>query len=874
MVVSAVEHSGEVPSFADRLGERLVVAQPSGALLEYLFFHPELASAPFFEPAVKARLKRLSNFRHAAYARAARVQRDAQHGNRLALVSSYTPGRRLADMLVFARRGSIRPRVPAVLSLARQLMTGVALLHDYAPDVFHGAIGPERLIVAPDGRLVITEYVFGEAVEQAISEWGAVRLWREYRLATLSDTSLTRFGRRLDLVQIGLVTLALLLGRPLANLDYPQGLSQLIDAAEETIGDGEAGPLGGAFKDWLRRTLYIEPASAFRTLIEAQKAFGRMVEEEPRYGVSSVAVEAFFHQCEEASLLPGVPDLEPLDAAPADPPQESLPPLASQAPASIQESPEPGNDQVAPAPTPGRDAQAAMPGEDDTRQATGISLPETALEPPAANDPFCPWPVVAGSDAAATLFETFRPQGPVRDSHVVSIPDVVPPQDVPSAATALASFDNAAGQEERRAPAAQPEAMVPAGVRPSPEPQSDAASDWMGVVDSTAARQLRETLAEPVTPVGQEGRGQAGVDPGPGFAPEVSEWTEAILTSTHEWGSHPAAPPEPDLQSQFQSQFQPQSQPQPQFQPQVESMAAPAGTAPASPVELRPGEPAVGSTTPRRRATAVLSYDQVHQPVAKKGTTRWLLMAGVAVVLVVLAALGGPRLWSRFQAPDHREGAGVAAEGASETQPGEAGGFRITTQPAGGRITIDGKPRGTAPLRVADLAPGLHSITVETEWGTVDEAVTVEAGKVTPLSLSTIGWLKVAAPVELFVSEQGRNYGSTGGGPVMVPAGRHHFDLVNQGVAVRLRQFVDVPPGRTVTVPVELPAGMINLSSDQPAQVLLDGQMIGETPLLSMPAPLGSHEVVFRSPKYGDISYTVNVTLNAPVRLSVSFAKR
>ena len=48
-------------------------------------------------------------------------------------------------------------------------------------------------------------------------------------------------------------------------------------------------------------------------------------------------------------------------------------------------------------------------------------------------------------------------------------------------------------------------------------------------------------------------------------------------------------------------------------------------------------------------------------------------------------------------------------------------------------------------------------------------------------------WLKITAPVDLHVSEEGKNFGNTSSGPVMVPAGRHHFDLVNQSVAVRMR---------------------------------------------------------------------------------------
>jgi hypothetical protein len=203
----------------------------------------------------------------------------------------------------------------------------------------------------------------------------------------------------------------------------------------------------------------------------------------------------------------------------------------------------------------------------------------------------------------------------------------------------------------------------------------------------------------------------------------------------------------------------------------------------------------------------------------------------------------------------------------------EPGGFKITTQPPGSRITIDGTDRGTAPLRVEDLAPGLHSIIVESEWGRLEEAVNVDAGKVVPLALATVGWIKVDAPVELEVSEEGRTFGVTRQ-PLMVPAGRHGFIFSNPSVAVRHRQFVQVPAGQTVKVALDLPQGMLNLTSDQPAQVPLDGELIGDTPQVSIPASLGPHQVVFRSARHGDVTYSVNVTLAAPVGLTAAFGAR
>jgi hypothetical protein len=263
-----------------------------------------------------------------------------------------------------------------------------------------------------------------------------------------------------------------------------------------------------------------------------------------------------------------------------------------------------------------------------------------------------------------------------------------------------------------------------------------------------------------------------------------------------------------------------------------------------------------------------LTYEEVHRASAPRRSKAPFVWGAVALLAVVAGVLGGPWAWSLLRSP----GKAVATQPAAA--PGEPGGFKITTQPANARVTIDGVARGTAPLSVNDLSPGVHSVMVESEWGKVEEPVTVEAGKITPLALATVGWIRVDLPVELEVSEEGRTFGKTGGGALMVPAGRHHFVFLYQSVAVRLRQFVDVPPGQTVKVPLDLPPGILNLTSDQPAQVLLDGQLIGETPQESISAPLGPHEVIFRSPKYGDVNYSVNVTLAAPVSLRNSYATR
>ena len=73
---------------------------------------------------------------------------------------------------------------------------------------------------------------------QAAEAWGAGRLWRELGVAAMTDPALARDGRRHDVVQVGLLVLALLLGRRIALHEYPDELMWLLQQATETEPDG------------------------------------------------------------------------------------------------------------------------------------------------------------------------------------------------------------------------------------------------------------------------------------------------------------------------------------------------------------------------------------------------------------------------------------------------------------------------------------------------------------------------------------------------------------------------------------------------------------------------------------------------------------
>jgi len=104
-----------------------------------------------------------------------------------------------------------------------------------------------------------------------------------------------------------------------------------------------------------------------------------------------------------------------------------------------------------------------------------------------------------------------------------------------------------------------------------------------------------------------------------------------------------------------------------------------------------------------------------------------------------------------------------------------------------------------------------------------------------------------------------------------VRPGRHNLEFANKDLGLKLRQSVDVAPGQVMTVPLELPTGIANVYADDTAEVFVDGKQVGKTPLSSLRLPVGPHEFVLRHPKYGELRYSVRVTLAAPASLSATF---
>jgi hypothetical protein len=87
------------------------------------------------------------------------------------------------------------------------------------------------------------------------------------------------------------------------------------------------------------------------------------------------------------------------------------------------------------------------------------------------------------------------------------------------------------------------------------------------------------------------------------------------------------------------------------------------------------------------------------------------------------------------------------------------------------------------------------------------------------------------------------------------------------------RRVVQVRAGSTASLKVEMPTAPLSINALPWAEVWLDGARIGETPIGNRPVRLGTHELQFRHPQYGERRETVTVTLTTRARVSVDMKK-
>ncbi len=218
----------------------------------------------------------------------------------------------------------------------------------------------------------------------------------------------------------------------------------------------------------------------------------------------------------------------------------------------------------------------------------------------------------------------------------------------------------------------------------------------------------------------------------------------------------------------------------------------------------------------------------------------------------------------------------AAAEAAPTT-----GALLIQTEPSGQTVTVDGVERGVSPLTVESLEAGDHAVVVRGARGTLKRSVTVKAGGTVSLLVAPVaptapapGWLSVQSGTRLEMREAGKLLGTTETEQIMLTAGHHDIELVNDAIGYRSRRQVEILPGQVTTVPVEMPFGAVSINAQPWAEVWIGGDRVGETPIANLARRVGTYEVVFKHPEFGERRETINVTLRQPARLGVDMRSK
>jgi hypothetical protein len=214
--------------------------------------------------------------------------------------------------------------------------------------------------------------------------------------------------------------------------------------------------------------------------------------------------------------------------------------------------------------------------------------------------------------------------------------------------------------------------------------------------------------------------------------------------------------------------------------------------------------------------------------------------------------------------------------------PGAAamGSLRIVSEPSAATVTIDSIDRGSTPLTVAGLSVGQHEVLVRSGGKTQRRTLQVEANTTTSLVISGVesgtpsGWLSTTASAPLRIFESGRLVGSTESDRIMLPAGEHTFEFSSDALGFSATRTVTIGAGQTSSVALPMPQVTVSLNAAPWAQVWVDGQALGATPIGDFKTTIGSHEVIFRHPQLGERRLTALLTLKEPARVAIDMTKR
>ncbi|HEX4565905.1 MAG TPA: PEGA domain-containing protein, partial [Vicinamibacterales bacterium] len=203
------------------------------------------------------------------------------------------------------------------------------------------------------------------------------------------------------------------------------------------------------------------------------------------------------------------------------------------------------------------------------------------------------------------------------------------------------------------------------------------------------------------------------------------------------------------------------------------------------------------------------------------------------------------------------------------TTPGEIG---VRTDPAGLKVLLDGKPAGESPITLKNVPVGKHVVTLIGNGGTMRRTVRIEPGGSASVDVTVFsGFVKISAPFVIEIAEGGKVLGTSDDAVILGP-GRHKLYLSNKDLEYTSTEEVEVQPGETTQLSLD-PRGRANINAAPWAEVWIDGEKLGETPLAEAAIRLGVREIVFKNPQFPDRKFVTTIKAKTPQTIGIDFNK-
>jgi hypothetical protein len=913
---SSVSSSGHV----DGLGRRvLAFDRETGAMLERLHLRPELAA---FEAALRRRVDQLATLDDERLARPSSVEREAVSGD-LTVLSEFIAGSRLSDLLETAEESGLVPGVDVALGFLIEALPAISSLQT-ATGFTHGLIDPTRVVVTPPGQVVFLDCSFGSVVERL--QLSRQRLWAEFGLASPQGSGVVRLDSAADIAQLALCAVMLVVGRRLREHEYPDALPALLMEVVEVAQIRGSSVFATSLQRLLQRSLPLPGRRPYGSADELNNEIKLLLRREIGAEVCRQALVDFTDQMDAAfAAKNNAPPSGASASYVSD--EDDLLGIDPNALGSLESFQILDDEEV------DADQDVDADGEDSHDDGFEEIPLEEALHTDGPATPVAPLSTFESesvaveepvtSDSSASSDSAFVWSGGAYEGQAAEEPQEstfdrdLPPEPTPFESAPplepVAELEPIPGPETIQEPEPSPELEITAAAPALDDLQvEESSSSRRKKRQQKSARARKDKLrsttetkppepAKPVAPAAKAAQSGWLVSPDRAahFAPPVPDASGlpagVVAARPAPQPIQPYVPP-PPAPPPVAVVAPPPAVPMPVYgAPAVAPVQPPAPTPPPpppAPITVKPtpaqagglklkAEPPRGYTPPRPSdSMSALPYVQrgpMFQTEERSGFP-WKL--AIALLVLVGIAIGAGRYYMLSSAEEAEDAAPTAA--ATSTPPPEpvvvpiqteTGQITVETQPAGARVLLDGKAVGQSPVTLTAVPVGRHTVTLVGSSGEVTRVVKVANGKTSAVDVSIFsGWVAVFAPVVLDVSVDGRSIGNTEQNRLMLPAGRHELTLTNRELGYKGVQQVEVEPGEVRSVTID-PRGPASFNAVPWAEVWLDGQKLGDTPLANVRVPIGVREFVFKNPQYGERKVTATIRADQPAAIGVDFTK-